>query len=65
MIGEYGYGKTHLVELTAQQALERNFVVATTSLDLGEVLATGPLPSTPACCAACVTRTGDEAASST
>ena len=37
VIGEYGYGKTHLVELTAQQALERNFVVATTSLDLGEV----------------------------
>ena len=37
VIGEYGYGKTHLVELTAQQALERNFIVATTSLDLGEV----------------------------
>jgi len=37
VIGEYGYGKTHLVELTAQEALERNFIVATTSLDLGEV----------------------------
>ena len=37
VIGEYGYGKTHLVELTAREALERNFIVATTSLDLGEV----------------------------
>ena len=36
VIGEYGFGKTHLVELTAQEALERNFLVATTSLDLGE-----------------------------
>jgi hypothetical protein len=36
IIGEYGFGKTHLVELTAQEALERNFVVAATSLDLGE-----------------------------
>lgn len=37
VIGEYGFGKTHLVELTAQEALARNFLVATTSLDLGEV----------------------------
>lgn len=37
VIGEYGFGKTHLVELAAQEALERNFLVATTSLDLGEV----------------------------
>jgi hypothetical protein len=36
VIGEYGFGKTHLVELTAQEALERNFLVASTSLDLGE-----------------------------
>lgn len=36
VIGEYGFGKTHLVELTAQDALERNFLVATASLDLGE-----------------------------
>ena len=37
VIGEYGFGKTHLVELTARDALDRNFLVATTSLDLGEV----------------------------
>ncbi|MEA3334821.1 MAG: BREX system ATP-binding domain-containing protein [Chloroflexota bacterium] len=36
VIGEYGFGKTHLVELTAQEALEHNFLVAATSLDLGE-----------------------------
>ena len=36
VIGEYGFGKTHLVELTAQDALDRNFLVATASLDLGE-----------------------------
>ncbi|MEI2693178.1 MAG: BREX system ATP-binding domain-containing protein [Anaerolineae bacterium] len=36
VIGEYGYGKTHLVELAARAALERNFLVAVTSLDLGE-----------------------------
>ncbi len=37
VIGEYGFGKTHLVELAAQEALERNFLVAVTSLDLAEV----------------------------
>jgi hypothetical protein len=37
VIGEYGFGKTHLVELAAQEALERNFLVAATSLDLDEV----------------------------
>lgn len=36
VIGEYGYGKTHLVELAAQDALDRNFLVAAASLDLGE-----------------------------
>lgn len=36
VIGEYGFGKTHLVELAAQEALERNFLVAAASLDLGE-----------------------------
>ena len=37
VVGEYGYGKSHLVELTAQDALERNFLVATLSLDLLEL----------------------------
>lgn len=37
VIGDYGYGKTHIVELTAQEALERNFLVSTASLDLGEL----------------------------
>ena len=36
-VGEYGYGKSHLVELTAQEALARNFLVATVSLDLFEL----------------------------
>jgi hypothetical protein len=37
IIGEYGYGKSHLVELAAEEALERNFLVAKTSLDLLEL----------------------------
>jgi hypothetical protein len=37
VIGEYGYGKSHLVELTAEEALECNFLVAVTSLDLLEL----------------------------
>lgn len=37
IIGEYGFGKSHLVELTAQEALARNFLVTTVSLDLGEM----------------------------
>ncbi|NOZ50934.1 MAG: hypothetical protein GXP37_12965 [Chloroflexi bacterium] len=37
IIGEYGYGKSHIVELTAQEALERHFLVAATSLDLYEL----------------------------
>jgi hypothetical protein len=37
IIGEYGFGKSHVVELTAQEALARNFLVATTSLDLLEL----------------------------
>lgn len=37
VIGEYGYGKSHIVELTAQEALEQNFLVAATSLDLYEL----------------------------
>ena len=37
VIGEYGFGKSHLVELTAQEALARDFLVATVSLDLLEL----------------------------
>ena len=37
VVGEYGYGKSHIVELTAQEALERNFLVTTISLDLLEL----------------------------
>lgn len=37
VVGEYGYGKSHLVELTAQEALSRDFLVATVSLDLLEL----------------------------
>lgn len=37
VVGEYGYGKSHLVELTAQEALERDFLVTTVSLDLLEL----------------------------
>jgi hypothetical protein len=37
VVGEYGYGKSHIVELTTQEALKRNFLVATISLDLLEL----------------------------
>ena len=37
VIGDYGFGKSHIVELTAQEALQRNFLVATVSLDLQEM----------------------------
>lgn len=37
VVGEYGYGKSHIVELTAQEALKRDFLVATVSLDLLEL----------------------------
>src|SRR5207249_452055 len=37
VLGEYGTGKSHFFELAAQEALERNFLVATTSLDIREV----------------------------
>ncbi len=36
IIGDYGFGKSHFVELTARTALEKNFVVAVASLDLVE-----------------------------
>lgn len=37
ILGEYGTGKSHFFELAAQEALERNFLVAMTSLDVREV----------------------------
>jgi len=37
VIGDYGFGKSHIVELTAQEALDRDFLVATVSLDLLEL----------------------------
>ena len=37
VVGDYGQGKSHVVELTAQAALERNFLVASSSLDLLEL----------------------------
>ncbi|MEW6126463.1 MAG: BREX system ATP-binding domain-containing protein [Acidobacteriota bacterium] len=37
VLGEYGSGKSHFFELAAQEALARNFLVASTSLDLREV----------------------------
>jgi len=37
VIGDYGYGKSHFVELAARMALETNFLVASISLDLKEM----------------------------
>ena len=37
VLGEYGYGKSHVIELTTQEALDCNFLVAVTSLDLHEL----------------------------
>jgi hypothetical protein len=37
VIGDYGHGKSHIVELTAEEALARDFLVAATSLDLLEL----------------------------
>lgn len=37
VVGDYGQGKSHIVELTAQEALSRNFLVASSSLDLLEL----------------------------
>jgi hypothetical protein len=34
--GDYGYGKTHFIELAAAEAKEKNFIVMTASLDLTE-----------------------------
>jgi hypothetical protein len=37
IIGDYGYGKSHFVELSAQRALNAGFLVASASLDLKEM----------------------------
>jgi P-loop Domain of unknown function (DUF2791) len=37
VIGDYGFGKSHFVELAARRALRENFLVMTASLDLVEV----------------------------
>lgn len=37
VVGDYGAGKSHLLEWTVAEALRRNFLVATASLDLHEV----------------------------
>lgn len=37
VIGDYGFGKSHFVELAARRALRENFLVASASLDLVEV----------------------------
>lgn len=42
VIGDYGHGKSHLVELAAQDALDRGFLAAATSLDLRELPAHRP-----------------------
>ncbi len=37
VFGEYGFGKSHVVEWTSQTALEQNYLVASASLDLYEL----------------------------
>lgn len=37
VIGDYGYGKSHFIELAARRGLRDNFVIAGASLDLVEV----------------------------
>jgi P-loop Domain of unknown function (DUF2791) len=37
VIGDYGFGKSHFIELAAQRALRENFIVMSASLDLVEV----------------------------
>jgi len=37
VLGDYGFGKSHIVELATSEALKRNFLVAGTSLDLQEL----------------------------
>ncbi len=42
VVGEYGFGKSHFVQLTAEEALARRFLVATTGLDTVELPAHRP-----------------------
>jgi hypothetical protein len=37
VVGEYGFGKSHFVQLAAEEALARNFLVATAGLDIVEL----------------------------
>jgi hypothetical protein len=37
VIGDYGFGKSHFIELAARRSLRENFLVATASLDLVEI----------------------------
>lgn len=37
VIGDYGYGKSHFIEIATERALRANFLVARASLDLQEV----------------------------
>jgi hypothetical protein len=37
VIGDYGFGKSHYIELAARRGLRENFIVASASLDLVEV----------------------------
>lgn len=37
VVGDYGFGKSHIVELAAQEGLARNFLVSTIALDLLEL----------------------------
>lgn len=43
VLGDYGYGKSHFIELAAQRALKANFAVARVSLDLKETPPNKPL----------------------
>lgn len=42
VIGEYGFGKSHFVQLAAEEALARRFLVATVGLDIVELPAHKP-----------------------
>ncbi len=37
VIGDYGFGKSHFIELAARRGLRENFIIASASLDLVEV----------------------------
>jgi len=37
VLADYGFGKSHFIEIAAQNARQKNFIVASTSLDLIEV----------------------------